>query len=75
MFEMNKIIFRPHLDMSRGVLGFLVKTKMNTYTRQTVVMCSQICDRRSAAPFSGDFCRRLQVTAPAGAAGGGVAAW
>ena len=28
MFETNKIIFRRRLDMSRGVLGFLLKTKI-----------------------------------------------
>ena len=49
--------------------------KMKAYTKLTVVMCCQICDRRSVAPSSGDFRRRLQVTAQAGAAGGGVAAW
>ena len=27
MFEMNKIIFRPHLDMSRGVFGLPGKNK------------------------------------------------
>ena len=27
MFEMNKIIFRPHLDMSRGIFGLPGKTK------------------------------------------------
>ena len=37
-------------------------------------MCSQICDERSVAPYSGDFCRHLQVTAQAGETGGGVAA-
>ena len=55
-------------------LGFLVKTKMKAYTKLAVVMCCPICDRRSLAPSSGNFCRRLQVTARAEAAGGGVAA-
>ena len=70
MFEINNIIFRPHLEIPRG---FLVETKIKVYTKLTVVMFCQICDRSSVAPSSGDFCRRLQVTA--GAAGGGVAAW
>ena len=56
--------------MSRG---FLVQTKMKAYTKLTVVMCCPICDRRSLAPSSGDFRRRLQVTARAEAGGGGVA--
>ena len=51
-------------------LGFLVKTKIKAYTKSTVVMCF---DRRSVAPYSDNFHWRLQVTAPAGAAGGGVA--
>ena len=61
--------------MSRGVFGLPGKTKIKAYTKLTVVMCCQIRDRRSVAPSSGDFRRRLQVTARAGAAGGGVAAW
>ena len=60
--------------MSRGVLGFLVQTKRNVYTKLTDVMCCSICERRSLAPSSGDFRRRLQVTAQAEAEGGGVAA-
>ena len=70
MFEINKIIFRPHLDMSRGVFGLPGKA----YTKLTVVICCQICDRRSVAPSSGNFRRRLRVTAGGGAGGGGVAA-
>ena len=61
--------------MSRGVFGLPSKNKkMKAYTKLTVVMCCHICDRRSVAPSSGDFCRRLQVTARAEAGGGGVAA-
>ena len=59
--------------MSTSVFG-LPGTKMKAYTKLTVVMCCPICDRRSLAPSSGDFRRRLQVTARAEAAGGGVAA-
>ena len=73
MFDMNNIILRPHLDMSRGVFG-LPDEKMNAYAKLTVVMCCQICDRRFVAPSSSDFPRRLQVIAQAGAAGG-VAVW
>ena len=74
MFELNIIMFRPHFDMSRGVLGFLVK-KINAHTKLNVVMCCQICDKRSVAPSRGDFRWRLQVIAQAGAEGGGVATW
>ena len=52
--------------MYRGFLAFLVKTKNKAYTKLTVVMGCQICDRRSVAPSSGDFRRRLQVPARAG---------
>ena len=61
--------------MSRGVLGLPGAKKRKAQTKLTVIMCGQICDRRSVAPSSGDFCWSLQVTAQAGAAGGGVAAW
>ena len=71
----KNIIFWPHFDMSRGVFGLPGKNKNESLHKLTVVMCCQICDRRSVAPSSGDFRRRLQVTARAGAAGGGVAAW
>ena len=60
--------------MSRGVWGLPGTNKMKAYTKLAVVMCCPICDRRSLAPSSGVFCRRLQVTARAEAAGGGVAA-
>ena len=68
MLEMNKIMFRPHLDMSRDIFGLSVKkTNMKAYTKLT--------DRRSVAQSRGNFCRRLQVKVQAGAAGGVVAAW
>ena len=35
-------------------LGFLGKTKMKAYTKLTVVMCSQIIDRKSVAIYSGE---------------------
>ena len=41
MFEMNKIIFRPHLDLSRGVFVLPGKTKMKADTKLIVVMCCQ----------------------------------
>ena len=56
-------------------LGFPVKIKMKAYTKLTVVMCCQICDRKSLAPSSGKIHRGLQVTAQAGAGRGEVAAW
>ena len=56
MFEINNIIFRPYLDMSREFLGFLAKTKLKSAdTKLTVVMCCQIFDKKSVAPSSGDF--------------------
>ena len=48
MFEMNKIIFRPHLE---AFLGFLAKTKMKAETKLTVVMCCQI--------FQGEVCSAI----------------
>ena len=60
--------------MSRGVFGLPGRKKFKAYTKLTVVMCCPICDRRSLAPSSSDFRRRLQVTARGEAAGGGVAA-
>ena len=60
--------------MSRGIFGLPGRNKMKAYTKLTVVMCCPICDRRSIAPSSGDFCQRLQVTARVEAGGGGVAA-
>ena len=42
MFEMNKIMFRPNLDMSRGAFGFLVEIKIKAYPKLTIVMCCQI---------------------------------
>ena len=64
MFEMNKIMFRPNLDMSRGHKGFLVETKVKAYTKLTVVMCCQIFTRRSVTPFItiDDFCQRPSTT-------------
>ena len=63
----------------KAFMGFLVKTKKEAYTKLTVAMCCQIFARRSVAPSSGDFRRRLpplrQVTALAEAAQAGVAAW
>ena len=55
-------------------LGFLVKTKINAYTKLSVLMWCQIWNRRSVAPSSGDFCWSLQVTAQGGAGGRGVPA-
>ena len=75
MFEINKIMVRPHLDMSKGVFGLPGKNKNKAHTKHTLVMCCEIYDRRFALPSSGYFCRHLQVTAQAGAGGGGVAAW
>jgi hypothetical protein len=67
---------KKNLDSSytclEAFLGFLVQTKMKVYTKLTVGMCCPICDRRSLAPSSGNFCRRLQGTAQVEAAGGGV---
>ena len=60
--------------MARGVFRLPGKHKWKAYTKLSVVMFCQICDERSIAPSSRDFCRRLQVTAQAGAAGGGGAA-
>ena len=60
MFEINNIIFRPHLDMYRGVFGLPGKNKMKANTKLTVVMCCQIFHRKSVAPSSGDF-RRQRV--------------
>ena len=42
-------------------LGFLVKTRMKAYTKLTDVMCCQIVARKSVAPSSGDFRRRLAL--------------
>ena len=50
---MNKIIFRFHLEMSRGVLGFLAKTEMKADTKLTFVMCRQMFDRKSVVAI---FC-------------------
>ena len=55
MLEMNKIIFRPHLDMSKGVCGLPSKKKMKAETKLTVVVCCQIFHRKSVTPSSGDF--------------------
>ena len=51
-------MLRPNSDTFRGILGFLVKTKMKAYKKMTVVMCCQIGARKSVAPSSGDFQRR-----------------
>ena len=40
-------------------MGFLVKIKMKAYKKLTVLMCCQIVARKSVAPSSGDFQRRL----------------
>ena len=61
--------------MYGGVFGLPITNKIKAYTKLTVVMCCQICNRSSVAPSSGNFCRSLQVTACTGAGGGGVAAW
>ena len=62
-------MYRPNFDMSRGVLGFPVKTKMKAYTKLTVAICCQIFAKSTVAPSSGDFRRRptppRQVTARA----------
>ena len=52
-------MFVPYLDNFRGVLGFLVKTIMRADTKLTVVLWCQIIDRKSFAPSSGNFRRRL----------------
>ena len=57
MFKMNKIIFRLHLDMSRGV--FWLPGKKKADTKLTVVMCCQIFDKKSLASSSSVFWRRL----------------
>ena len=54
-FEMNWIMFRPNSDRLRGISGFLVKTKMKAYTKQTVAMCCQVVARKSVAQSSGDI--------------------
>ena len=46
MFEMNITIFRPHLDMSRGVFGLPGKDENES---------CQIFHMKSVAPSSGDF--------------------
>ena len=70
MFEINKIMLRPHFDMCSGIFG--LSGKKNRSLHETVVMHCQFCDRISVAPSNGNFRRRPQVT---GTAGGGVAAW
>ena len=54
MFEMNKIISRPNLDMSRGFIG-LPDKKMKADTKLTVIMYCQIFGKKSVAPSSGNF--------------------
>ena len=51
MFEITKIMFRPHLDL------FMVVCRLPN-TELTVVMWCHIFDRKSIAPSSGDFRRR-----------------
>ena len=51
LFEMNTIISRPHLDMSK-------KTKVKADTKLTVVMCCQIFDRKSVSAIFGNDWRR-----------------
>ena len=47
-------LIQTHLQ---AFLCFLVKTKINAYTKLTVVMYGQIVARKSVAPSSGDFRR------------------
>ena len=35
-----------------------MKTKMKNYTKINISMCSQVFDRNSIAPSSGDYCQR-----------------
>ena len=55
----TKLCFGPIQKCSEAFLGLLVKTKVKAYTKLTIVMCCQIVARKSVAPSSGDFCRRL----------------
>ena len=50
---------RDALSPICGIFGFRVKTKMKAYTKLTVVMCCQIVARKSVAPSSSNFRRRL----------------
>ena len=52
MFERKKIIFRSHLDMSRGVFGLPGKSNMKAEPKLTVVMCFH---RKSVSASSGNF--------------------
>ena len=59
VFEKNIVMFRPNLHLLiEGPEGFPVKTKIKADTKRTFVMCCQIFDKRSTAPFSGRFRRR-----------------
>ena len=58
MFEINEIMFGPHLDLFIDVCSFEIDTKIKNYTKLTVVMLCQIFDRKSLAPSSGDFHQR-----------------
>ena len=47
-------MFTPIQTCLEALLGFLVKNKMKSYTKLTVVMCGKIVARKSVAPSSGD---------------------
>ena len=55
----TKLCLGPIQTCLEAFLGFLAKTKMKAFTKLTVVMCCQIIARKSVAPYSGDFRRRL----------------
>ena len=57
MFEINLIMFRPHLEFI-DVFGFLIDTKNNAEPKLDVVMWCQIFYKKSVAPSGGVFCRR-----------------
>ena len=54
----TKLCLGPNQTRLEAFLGFLAKTKMKSYTNQTVVVCCQIVARKSVAPASSDFRRR-----------------
>ena len=56
--------------MSKGVFRLPSRLKNKSLHKTD----SQLCDRRSVAPYSNNFGRRLQVIAQAGEAGGVVPA-
>ena len=52
------LIIGPNIHFPARTVCVLVKTKMKTDTKMTVVMCCQIVDRKSVAPARGNFWRR-----------------